>query len=119
MTRSWCEACLVLAAVCLAGCGVSMSGNGAGGTLPSGRSVDVTSDRAFRTINCGLCGRDTSLVTLGTFTPRHVRIAPTTIEMDGTRVATIAASTKSVSVAEQSGRLVICADGAPVFNTKF
>jgi len=110
--------CLTVAAL-LASCSVSGVGASAGGTLQSGRSIEVTSDRSFRTILCKAVGTDTESVKLGTFGGHKVLIKPASIDLDGQTVATISETTRDVSVAEENGRLVITADGVAVFETEF
>ena len=103
------------ACVLSAGCRVIGPVGGAGGTLQSGRLVEATSDRPYRTILVSSVGRDTGSITIGTFSPRKVVVGPTSIEIDGKSVATIPESAESVTVAEEDGRLRVVADGATVF----
>ena len=64
-------------------------------------------------------GGDTESIRIGTFSPRRVLVGPTSIEVDGKAVATIAEEAKSVTVAEEDGRLLIEADGATVYDAEF
>ncbi|HEX6984454.1 MAG TPA: hypothetical protein VF170_03720 [Planctomycetaceae bacterium] len=117
MRRFALAACVLSSAVSLAGCEVVVSGTG--GTLPSGRSVTVSSDRPFRTVRAEPIGRDTESVAIGTFGPRKILVEPTEIKVDGTPVAAIPEATKAVTIADEDGRLRIAADGATVYDAEF
>ena len=99
-----------------AGCSIDLPVVGAGGTLQSGRSVSVTSDRPYRSFRMDSVGGDTESIRLGTVSPRKILVEPTSITVDGEPVATIPASTKEVTVAEDDGRLRIAADGDVVYD---
>lgn len=110
-----------LGAVVLLASGCSLGGPsvGGGGTLPTGRSVEAKSDRAYRTVVTDTIGEDTRSIRMGTFLPRKVVVRPGSIELDGVPVAMIPETTKSVAVAEEDGRLHIDADGNRVYEGSF
>lgn len=112
--------CVTFAAgLTTAGCSIDLPTVGCGGRLQSGRSISVTSDRPYRSFRSESVGPNTESIQLGTFSPRRILVAPTDVEVDGTRVATIPEETKSVTVAEEDGRLRIAADGTTVYDAKF
>ena len=115
MHRFAIAACLLSAVGC-----IEVEVTGTGGTLPSGRSIEVNSDRFLRSIHCESVNSDTEAVRIASITKSHkIRIEPTAIKVDGAEVATIPEATKSVLVEDCDGRLQIAADGTNVYDEKF
>lgn len=104
-------AAVVAAAFGSAGC----TGHGPVASLPSGRTIVVTTDRTFRAVGCRN-DDDTAWVTFG---PREVVIEPASVVIDGATVASIPEASRTLAVVEFEGRLVVQADGARVYDAEF
>ena len=102
-------ASLVSAVCLLTGCGESQTRT----TLRSGRAVSFSTARLSHEWRETT---DTLTVRLGR---RTVVIKPAGVEVDGATVAAIPETTKSVTISDRAGRLVVTADGAAVYDAKF
>jgi len=80
----------------------------AAGTLASGRSVSATGSGWYLSLN-------TTTDTATIRSPgRTIVVAPTTLQIDGKPVASIAATAKSVSVRIEGSEVAFTADGQPI-----
>lgn len=83
-----------------------------GGTLASGRSVEVTSDASsFKMAN----GPETSTIDLG---GKSVIVEPTRLVVGGTEVARLDENAKTVRVVESRGAITVNADGKQIYDSR-
>jgi hypothetical protein len=92
----------------LPGCGGSC-----GMTLPTGRSIDASSDTIY--LSASRVGQDTSKINLG---GKTVVVEPKRIIVEGVEVATIDESARKVSVLRSQGEIVVIADGKTAYDSK-
>jgi hypothetical protein len=101
---------LLLAFIMLCGMGLVQMGAGgsAGGTLPSGRTIMAHSDSIY--LSTAMGGDTGTIKTSG----KTIVVRPTTIEIDGNRVAAIDQTARKIEIHVKRGNINFLADGQPV-----